>query len=78
MKRILTIEVDETEGDVLNRAVHADDAYRALWDITSHLRSEVKFNVVLSEEIKDYVDNLREKVYGVLEECNINLDRDYL
>ena len=78
MKTELKFMFDEDDSeDKIHRLTNCDGAYIALYDFQQFLRSEEKYNDDLPEEVYDYLDILRTKLYDVMEENNVNLDRDF-
>lgn len=67
---ILRFTVPE-ESEAARRALSADAAYGALWDITQWLRSEER------ENNAKWAPAARERVRDILENCGVDLDRDY-
>ena len=74
MKKIYTIEIDDmADSDIFERAVLADGAFSALYEIKDRIRSLLKY----SEDgltTGDVLEKLLEFTIETLDENNINLD----
>lgn len=71
------LEFDLTDPDDLAshmRAVKSLDLALALWDIDQHLRSKLKYDETLSQEVYDSLDAAREKLYEIMNSRGISLD----
>jgi len=68
-----TFDDDDSE-DKLHRLVNADNAFMVISEFQDFLRSEYKYNDDLSEEVSDYIDLLREKLYDLLTTNGIDMD----
>ncbi len=78
MKAIWKIEYDPEEHYdkvYMNRVIHAIDAYGALYDMGEYLKTRIKNPK--TEEEEDMLEKVLSKFIEILEENNINLDRDY-
>ena len=69
--------LDDDAEDKIHRLTNCDGAFAALWDIQSYLREQYKYNDDLPDNVISYLGELRDRVYEILEENNIDLDRDY-
>jgi len=78
LEGILRFNREDTYGnDAFMRAVKADMAYRALWDITQKLRSYRKYYEFKSEEISEFFDTLDDELMDIINDSDINLDSEY-
>ena len=69
-----TFNEDDSE-DKIHRLTNCDGAYSSLWDIQSYLRSQYKYGE-LPEEIQNYLSDLRDKMADILDENDIDLDKN--
>ena len=59
------------------RMLKADEAFSALWDIKVELRRIWKYEENMSDETFKKVEEIREYFFEILDDHDINLDRDY-
>ncbi len=75
MKATLEFDLNEQEDIIAHkRATKALDMALVLWDIDHYLRTQVKYNEVLTQEAHDAFESAREKFYEILNDHNINID----
>ena len=67
-----TLTFDEEE-DLLT-AINGYKYKLALWYLDQFLRSELKYNAELTEEQYDYAEKIREKLYELLNDYNLQLE----
>lgn len=67
-----TLTFDEEE-DLLT-AINGYKYKLALWYLDQFLRSEMKHNDNLTPEQYDYAEKIRDKLYELLNDYNLNLD----
>lgn len=70
MKATLTFD----EEDELMDAVNGYKYKLALWDLNQYLRSEMKYNDNLTPEEYEYAEKVREKLFELINDYNLNLD----
>jgi len=74
MKGILEFNLDDSDEKLSHvRAVKADNAYRALYEITMELRKLRKYGE--KEEVN--IEELEEKIHEIIGECGVSLDEEY-
>lgn len=83
-KIVIAFEVtDSMDEESALRAMKADNAYKALHDITQLLRTYDKHGMAVeaTDEIQSIVDDrierIRDEVHSIIHENNINLDGEY-
>ena len=64
------LEVTENE-DKIRRAIHADNAYHALWEIREYVHGMAKHNDMVK------IDDIEEKVADIIECSGVDLERDW-
>lgn len=67
-----TLTFDE-EDDLLT-AINGYKYKLAMWDLDQFLRSELKYNDILTAEQYDYAEMLREKLHEILRDYHITLE----
>jgi len=79
--QIVTMTFDLEDFDKkaeFNRVMKSNEAFNALYQIMQEFRKILKYNTdKLSEETVDVLEKLREDCASILNELNIDLDRDY-
>jgi hypothetical protein len=69
MKAILEFNLDDKDERMAHlRAIKSTSMAVALWDIDQLLRNKTK------NEDNEIIENLREEIVDILNDCNINLD----
>ena len=76
---ILKFNLDDPDSSAkFKRAVNADGAYHAVYEIFQEFRKILKYNEdKYSEETLEVIEKLREDCALTLNENGIDLDRDY-
>ena len=70
----ITLEFNDEDAE---EALTALDGYKwklALWDLDQYLRSQVKYNIDLTEQAYEALENCRYKISMILDEYNLKLD----
>ena len=74
-KAILEFDLTDPDDSASHkRAVKSLDLALTLWDIDQHLRSKLKYDESLSQEVYDSLDAVREKLYEIKSSRGISLD----
>jgi hypothetical protein len=74
MKAILEFNLPEERGEY-NLANHGSDLFCSLWDLDQELRDHIKHNPDnLKEPVIDAYEVLRERLYELMGNHNINFD----
>jgi hypothetical protein len=74
MKATLEFNLPEDKHE-WNNAVQADAMFACLWDLSQELRTMWKYQQYQTEEEYAIVESIRDKIYEILNEHNINLDK---
>ncbi len=78
MKTEITFTFNEEDDKAsMHRITNCDAAYGVLSRFQEYLRSQSKYNEDLTEEEDNFLDSIRSKLYDLMEEYGIDLDRDY-
>lgn len=67
---------DEFEKAAHTRAIKADNAYRALFELMAHFRSVRKYSELPEQELSSYRD-MEDKFYSILAENNVDVFEEY-
>ena len=67
-----TLTFDD-EDDLLT-AINGYKYKLALWDLDQFLRSELKYNDILTAEQYDYAEMLRDKLHEFINDYNVTLE----
>jgi len=74
-KIILKFDTNDPEDrEEFNRCSRASDLCFLLWDFDQHLREQIKYNENLTEEQANTYEEIREKLYDMMEEKGLNFD----
>jgi hypothetical protein len=76
MKRTLTFEFDDDDGDSnFNMITHASDMYFVLYEMDQWLRSQIKYNESAYDDKQiETLEKVREQLREFIEQHNFNLD----
>ena len=69
----MTATLTFDEEDELLTAINGYKYKLALWDLDQFLRSELKYNDILTAEQYDYAEMLREKLHEFINDYNVTL-----
>ena len=70
-KYSFSIETDDAKE--LQQYVKAQEAYFVINEILAEMRNDWKYNEKLSEETHKYLDSLRDRVYNILRDYQIDI-----
>jgi hypothetical protein len=73
MKAILEFDLPDEQHEH-KLAIDGQKWSCAMWDIDQHLRSILKYEDNISEEVYDKVDSIREKLYQCLEDNGVSFN----
>ena len=69
------LEFDPIEDrDELHAAINGSKYALAFYELDQHLRSEVKYNDNLSEEVADALDEIRNKIREILHDNGLTIE----
>lgn len=77
MKRILTFEFADDESDLLERQVLTDSLCSILWEIAYNTRGEIEDVYDEGSDAHDAIQRLYEKLFDLLQEKGVNLEKIY-
>lgn len=78
MKGILEFNLEDFEEKRAHlRAVKADKAYNALYDITQKLRTIRKYAEFENKETEDFFEKLDEELIRIISDNNIDLSEEF-
>jgi hypothetical protein len=71
----IIIEFDSVEeAEDARTALDAWKWKNAMWQLDQHLRSELKYNEKISDETDKAYQAIRDKIYEILNDDNLNID----
>ena len=75
----MTFDLDDIDNKAeFNRIMKSNEAFNALYQIMQEFRKILKYNTDKhSEETLEVLEKLREDCASIMNELNIDLDRDY-
>lgn len=68
---------DSDDKESFNRAVNADKAYRALYELSVFLRNERKYGPTIEGPEEEVVIFIEDKFHEIMQDCGIDLSEDY-
>ena len=71
----VTIVIEDEDDSKIKRMLNADNAYRALWNITNLLRSYDKYGG-LDGSKEEAISQLRSEIHDILDSVGVDLE-DY-